>query len=66
MNVFIAKFLMYYQIQRLHAEGYSLVKIASILEVNRRTVKKYLEMIEKEFEAFQDSISDRKKLRQNC
>jgi transposase len=61
MNVFIAKVLMYHQIQLLHAEGYSLVKISSIVGINRRTVKRYLEMTEKEFEAFQDSISDRKK-----
>ncbi len=61
MNVFIAKFLMYHDIQRLHAEGYSLVKISSIVGANRRTVKRYLEMTEKEFEAFQNSISDRKK-----
>lgn len=61
MNVFIAKFLMYHQIQLLHAEGYSLAKISSIVGVNRRTVKRYLGMTEKEFEAFQDSISDRKK-----
>lgn len=61
MNVFIAKFLMYHDIQRLHAEGYSLVKISSIVGVNRRTVTKYLGMTEKEFETFQDSISDRKK-----
>lgn len=61
MNVFIAKFLMYHDIQRLHAEGYSLVKISSIVGVNRRTVTKYLGMTEREFETFQDSISDRKK-----
>ena len=61
MNVFIAKFLMYHQIQLLHAEGYSLAKISSIVGVNRRTVKRYLGMTEKEFEGFQDSISDRKK-----
>lgn len=61
MNVFIAKFLMYHDIQRLHAEGYSLVKISSIIGINRRTVTRYLAMTEKEFEAFQDSISDRKK-----
>lgn len=61
MNVFNAKFLMYHQIQLLYAEGYSLVKISSIVGVNRRTIKKYLGMTEKEFEAFQESISDRKK-----
>ena len=62
MNVFIAKLLMYHDIQRLHAEGYSLVKISSIVGANRRTVSRYLAMTEKEFEAFQDSTSDRKKL----
>src|SRR5687768_8586179 len=62
MNVFIAKFLMYHDIQRLHAEGYSLVKISFIVGANRRTVSRYLAMTEKEFEAFLDSTSDRKKL----
>lgn len=61
MNVFIAKFLMYHQVQQLHAEGYSLSKISSLIGLNRRTVKRYLGMTEKEFEAFQDSVSDRKK-----
>jgi hypothetical protein len=61
MNVFIAKFIMYHQVQQLHAEGYSLSKISSLVGLNRRTVKRYLGMTEKEFEAFQNCISDRKK-----
>lgn len=61
MNVFIAKFLMYHQIQQLDAEGYSLVKIGSLTGLDRRTVKKYLAMSEKEFEAYQESFSDRRK-----
>ena len=61
MNVFIAKFIMYQQIHQLSAEGYSIKKISGIIGLNRRTVKRYLSMTEKEFESFQDSLSDRKK-----
>lgn len=61
MNVFFAKILMYHQIQQLNAEGYSLSKIGSLIGLDKRTVIKYLEMTEKEFEAFQDNFSDRKK-----
>jgi transposase len=61
MNVFIAKILMYQQIRQLSAEGYSITKISAITSLNRRTIKKYLGMTEKEFEAFQESLSDRKK-----
>lgn len=61
MNVFIAKILMYHQIQQLDAEGYSVSKISSLVHLNRRTVKKYLAMTESQFESFQDNLSDRKK-----
>lgn len=61
MNVFIAKFIMYQQIHQLSAEGYSIKKISGIIGLNRRTVKRYLSMTEKEFESFQDSLSDRMK-----
>lgn len=61
MNVFIAKFIMYQQLHQLSAQGYSIKKISAIIGLNRRTVKKYLSMTEKEFESFQDSLSDRKK-----
>ncbi len=61
MNAFFAKILMYHQIQQLDAEGYSLSKIGSLTRLDRRTVKRYLTMTEKEFEAFQDKLSDRKK-----
>lgn len=61
MNVFIARFLMYHQIKQLKADGYSLVKIGSLLGLDRRTVKRYLAMSEAEFEAYQENLSDRKK-----
>lgn len=61
MNVFIAKLLMYHEIQRLHAEGYSLSKIGALVGVNRKTVRKYLGMSEQEFADYQDTILERKK-----
>jgi transposase len=61
MNVFIAKIIMYHQLQQLDAEGYSVSKISSLMGINRRTVKKYLAMTERQFEAFQNNQSDRKK-----
>src|SRR5690606_11402595 len=61
MNVFIAKLLMYHEIQRLHAEGYSLSKIGALVGLNRKTVRKYLGMSEQEFADYQDTILERKK-----
>lgn len=61
MNVFIAKIIMYHQIQQFAAEGYSVTKIKAITGLHWRTIKKYLRMSEKEFEAFQEGQSDRKK-----
>ena len=61
MNVFVAKILMYHQLHQLSAEGYSITKISAITGLHFRTIKKYLSMSEKEFESFQDSLSDRKK-----
>lgn len=61
MNIYHAKILMYHQIHQLDRDGYSVFKISEMLEINRRTVKKYLAMSEQEYEAFLISQSDRKK-----
>jgi hypothetical protein len=61
MNAHLAKFLMYYEIHRLKREDHSVRKITELLGLNRRTVRKYLSMSEKEYEAFLVSQSDRKK-----
>ncbi len=60
MNIYHAKILMYHQIHQLDRDGYSVFKISEMLEINRRTVKKYLAMSEQEYEAFLISQSDRK------
>lgn len=61
MNVFIAKMLMYHQVQKLSAEGYSVSKISAITGLHWRTVDRYIGMTEHEFEAFQENQSARRK-----
>ena len=61
MNVFIAKMLMYHQVQKLSAEGYSISKISAITGLHWRTVDRYIGMTEREFEAFQENQSVRRK-----
>lgn len=61
MNAHVAKFIMYFEIHRLHREDYSVNKISEVLGVNRRTVTRYLSFSEKEYESFLLSQSDRKK-----
>ena len=53
--------IMYHEIQRLYRLGFSKNKIAGYLKINWRTVKKYLNMTEEEFEQFllQKSNKDR-------
>jgi transposase len=62
MNVYLAKFIMYFEIHRMHREGHSISQISEHLVINRRTVSKYLSMSEKEYEGFLIKQSDRKKL----
>lgn len=61
MNVFMSKFMTYFEIHRMHREGHSISKISEYLVLNRRTVSKYLSMCEQEYEAFLISQSQRKK-----
>ncbi len=53
---------MYYEIKRMHLDGRSISRISKVLHCNRRTVKKYLEMEDEEFESFLKSQSTRGKL----
>jgi hypothetical protein len=61
MNVYLTKFIVYYEIQRMHRKGHSISQISENLALNRRTVSKYLSMSEKDYEAFLIRQSDRKK-----
>jgi transposase len=62
MNAFLSKFMMYYEIKRMNRDGRSVSKISEALNCNRRTVKKYLEMEDQEFESFLTAQSSRGKL----
>ena len=53
---------MYYQIQKLREDGHSRAKIGSYLVMDPRTVKKYLEMTEEEFEQTLNQASTRSKI----
>lgn len=61
MNAHLAKFIMYYEIQRMHREGHSQSKISDALKLNRRTVRKYLSMSEADYQAFLIKQTERKK-----
>jgi transposase len=62
MNAFLSKFMLYYEIKRMYRDGRSISKISEALNCNRRTVKKYLEMEDQEFESFLNAQSNRGKL----
>jgi transposase len=62
MKVYLAKFMIYFEIHRMHKQGHSISQISQHLELNRRTVSKYLSMDEQEHEAFLSRKSDRKKV----
>ncbi len=62
MHVYLAKFMLYFQIHRMRQQGHSVSQISHQLELNRRTVKKYLSMDEAQYQAFLSSQSDRKKV----
>ena len=52
--------IMYYEIKRLrNDEKLSIQRIADFLGMNFRTVRKYLEMPENEFEVYRATIGDR-------
>ncbi len=54
--------IMYHEIHRLQREGFSSAWISRELALNRRTVKKYLDMSEEEFLEFKHNRQTREKL----
>ena len=61
MNAYLAKFMMYYEIQKRHRDNQSISQISEFLVLNRRTVARYLAMSEQQYETFLLQRSDRKK-----
>jgi len=61
MNVHLAKFIMYYEVHRMHREGYSISKINDLLGLHRNTIRKYLSMTEADYEMLLIKQSERKK-----
>jgi len=62
MNVYLNKFMVYFEIHRLHRDGFTIRQISKELVINRRTVSRYLSMSEQEFEQMMVSQSDRNKV----
>lgn len=62
MNVYLNKFMVYFEIHRLHRDGFTLRQISKELVINRRTVSRYLSMSELEFEQMMINQSDRNKV----
>ena len=62
MNVYLNKFMVYFEIHRLYREGFSIRQIGEELVLNRRTVSKYLSMSELEFEQMMIDQSERNKV----
>lgn len=62
MNVYLAKFMTYFEIHRMHREGHSISQICEYLRLNWRTVNKYLSMSEQDYENFLIQQANRKKI----
>ena len=62
MNVYLNKFMVYFEIHRLHREGFTIRQISKELVINRRTVSRYLSMSEQQFEQMMASQSERNKI----
>ena len=61
MTVHLTKFIVYYEIQQLDRDDYSISQISKLLGLNWRTVKRYLAMTEQEYGAFLNRQYERKK-----
>jgi transposase len=62
MNVYLNKFMVYFEIHRLSREGYSMRQISEELVINRRTVSKYLSLTEQGYELLLEQQSQRNKV----
>jgi transposase len=62
MNVYLDKFMTYFEIHRLQREGFSLRQISEHLVLNRRTVSRYLSMSEQDYELMLIQQSQRPKI----
>lgn len=62
MNVYLNKFMVYFEIHRLSREGYSMRQISEELVIDRRTVSKYLSLNEREYEQLLEQLSQRNKV----
>jgi len=61
MNYYWNQLMTYYEIHRLSREGHSIARIAKYTRMDWRTIKKYLQMTEQEYEAFIDHAAKRKR-----
>jgi len=62
MNVYLNKFMIYFEIHRLSREGFSMRQISEELVLDRRTVSKYLSMSEQDYELMLGQQSQREKI----
>jgi len=62
MNVYLNKFMVYFEIHRLYRDGFSIRQISKELVIDRRTVSRYLSMSEQDFEQMMINQSDRNKV----
>src|SRR5690606_24206129 len=62
MNVYLNKFMVYFEIHRLHREGFTIRQISKELVINRRTVSRYLSMSEQQCEQMMASRCERNKI----
>ena len=58
----ISNWIMYHQIHKMLIEGSSLRQISAFMGLDRRTIRKYAEMNEQEYEAFLCDKEERRKL----
>jgi transposase len=61
MTAYQTKLLMYYEIQRMNREGFSIARISRTLQVNWRTIRHYLAMSETDYDRFLEKNSERAK-----
>jgi len=63
MNHYVNQIMTYHEIHKLHRQGHSISYISDYVGMNWRTVKKYLTMDDRDYEAFLNRPSNRTKAR---